>query len=118
MLGIKRPPGFSGPPLNRAKLLTVAMKDLVSDAPRATTAMTSEPQGPGNPSVVKLKGIPSSMTAASVYDCLQQPLGDEDSIDVGDVDCRVEYRLSIVRLYEIRFNASRLFQFLVLVLRD
>ena len=74
VLGIKRPFGFSGPPLNRAKLLTVAMQDLVSDGQPATTAVRSAPGGAVNPAVVKLTGIPSSMTATSVYDCLQQPL--------------------------------------------
>eukprot|EP00434_Breviolum_minutum_P006419 symbB.v1.2.005666.t1/scaffold327.1/size259883/19 len=83
VLGIRRPPGFSGPPLNRAKLLTVAMKDLVSDlpdtaVPPATAVSTTQPATEPKPSTarkgakVNITGIPSSMTGASIFDCLQQ----------------------------------------------
>lgn len=82
VLGIRRPPGFTGPPLNRAKLLTVAMKDLVSDAPGPTgaagAAQAPPSTAPGAPvaapgaAVVKITGIPASMTGSSIFDCLQQ----------------------------------------------
>lgn len=79
VLGIRRPPGFTGPPLNRAKLLTVAMKDLVSEdvpGPAGGTAQappsTAPPGAGAQGAVVKITGIPASMTGSSIFDCLQQ----------------------------------------------
>lgn len=85
VLGIRRPPGFTGPPLNRAKLLTVAMKDLVSEDVPGPQGPLGSGTGPGIPAqapppstsgapaaVVKITGIPASMTGSSIFDCLQQ----------------------------------------------
>lgn len=77
-LVIKRPAGFSGPPLNRAKLAEVSIKELVasdgSSAAKASSAIASDETG-GPVEVitaVQLSGIPATMKGKSVFDLLQQ----------------------------------------------
>jgi len=87
-LVIKRPTGFTGPPLNRAKLQSVSIKDLVEfdGSIPETEPVEAEPAAPKADEkktvTVKLSGIPPSMKAKSVFDLLQQFGGPVKSLNL------------------------------------
>ncbi|CAE7357163.1 U2AF2 [Symbiodinium natans] len=78
-LSIRRPPGFSAPPVNRSKLLASTLEDLVSGElpkellepdPPARPPAAAAPKA--RPATVQLSGIPPSMNGTSVFDLLTQ----------------------------------------------
>jgi len=76
-LEIRRPKGFTGPPLRRTTLQGVSIKDLVasdnaSEQQAGSTPSHKSDAGSGTGACVQLSGIPASMGNKSVFDLLQQ----------------------------------------------